>query len=124
MSFPLRHQPGTATQYSVCYSVLGAIISKALKMKNINLTSVEYCQHHLLHPAGITKAWFNYGQSQPPADAKDKLTSITITRSNKYGFTDLSYKKGNYIGETVWGEDVPNDSLTILAKTYLQNKDD
>jgi CubicO group peptidase (beta-lactamase class C family) len=117
-TLPLLHEPGTASYYGIEFSILGLVLTKALNMKGYNMNAVQYTKTKLFEPLGMTKTWFNMGQSEIPSDAETKLADVFVTRTNTYGTIDTTVS--DYLGVPTYIKDVPGDSWNNLSASYLQ----
>lgn len=120
---PLVAQPGVSVLYGTEFNVVGAVISASLSAKGLfNGNSIEYAQAKILDPLGMSKTWFNMGQSSAPADAAAKLVDVTMLRSDAHGVVDPNVAA--YVDVQKWLKDVPGDSYnTGLEASFLLPKD-
>ena len=136
LGMPLVHQPGTESTYGVEYSILGAVLSKALAAKGLfDGNAAKYTKAKFFDPMGMTSVWLGQGQLQPPTDAVTKLVDTSLKRSNdasgnlKGGGTadpnyDVSVNTGvaGAVGPSVFTKDIPGDTYNKLDNSYLKNE--
>jgi len=82
LKYPLLCYPGSENIYDIGMTIVGGVISSALKLKNICKTSAEYCQDEIFKPLGMKTCWLNNGSSSPPHDTNKKLSSSYFVRQS------------------------------------------
>lgn len=105
--------------YGLDLTIVGAVLSKALHAKGLNMTAAEYTKARFFDPLGMHHTWMSNGQLQPPADAANKLYELRVHKSSHIG---VNHMLPSYVDTTKWLSDIPGDGFHNYEADTLMPK--